>query len=546
MNHDRRKPSAHTGPVRPGRDRTSFSQVPRPTRSALQKHARLLAWLGAIWAVPNGGLAQIDEVAVAPADGTCWGAYPTIVCTGGPCAGTLGNDVILGSPLADDIRGRAGDDIICGGGGDDIIRGGAGADHLFGQAGADTIYGGLGDDHLHGNDGPDELHGGPGDDLIYGGLGMDTIHGGSGADAISGGRRADAIWGEDGDDEIYGDRGDDFLDGGDGMDLLVGGRGDDLLEGRAGADQLFGNLGADVLYGQDGDDALEGGGGPDTLYGGAGNDQLDGAAGDDVIYGEQGNDVLFGDAGDDLCDGGAGTDTEVGETCEDKVSVEFPPGDGRDKGSQLGARCDYWSQNCNAGLKCAPAPDGTFTCQPLPDNPDQVGDGCSALRQGDSCNVDGVCIDGVCIALCGGSPAAPTCPDNDQVCHLYDDGPALCEDVCDPLLSTPCPEGYRCAAEQGSLELFTCVHVDDGEGFPLPDGGACVTMSQCQGGLACLSAGALQYDYCNSNRTLSCCAPLCDLSDADPNAACSSPHVCTPFYGDNPPPGYAHVGVCTL
>ncbi|MEZ5806117.1 MAG: VWA domain-containing protein [Zhengella sp.] len=67
--------------------------------------------------------------------------------------GTLGNDILLGTPLPDEILADAGDD---------IVKGGAGADIIFGHDGDDIIDGEDGDDELHGDgsaceDGSDDV-----------------------------------------------------------------------------------------------------------------------------------------------------------------------------------------------------------------------------------------------------------------------------------------------------------------------------------------------------------------------------------------------------
>lgn len=86
-----------------------------------------------------------------------------------------GNDVALGSSLADAfIMGL----------GDDLARGFAGHDRLFGEAGQDTLFGGLGDDTLMGGWGHDRLLGEVGRDRLDGGAGNDVLSGGAGADVF--------------------------------------------------------------------------------------------------------------------------------------------------------------------------------------------------------------------------------------------------------------------------------------------------------------------------------------------------------------------------
>ncbi|HEY0026620.1 MAG TPA: M10 family metallopeptidase C-terminal domain-containing protein, partial [Allosphingosinicella sp.] len=63
----------------------------------------------------------------------------------GPTA-TAGNDTLVGSEAADELRGEGGDDILMGMGGDDSLLGGDGKDRLDGGTGYDRMIGGAGDD----------------------------------------------------------------------------------------------------------------------------------------------------------------------------------------------------------------------------------------------------------------------------------------------------------------------------------------------------------------------------------------------------------------
>lgn len=64
-----------------------------------------------------------------------------VVCMGGNCDGANGNvnELILGTPGNDTIRGRGGRDCILGGDGDDDIQGNNGGDVCIGGPGADTF-----------------------------------------------------------------------------------------------------------------------------------------------------------------------------------------------------------------------------------------------------------------------------------------------------------------------------------------------------------------------------------------------------------------------
>lgn len=87
--------------------------------------------------------------------------------------GTLGEEVLYGSVLADLLAGTAADDEVYSSLGNDTVSG-AGGD--------DILEGGSGDDLLRGNKGSDRLNGGDGDDTLKGGRGNDILRGGEGAD----------------------------------------------------------------------------------------------------------------------------------------------------------------------------------------------------------------------------------------------------------------------------------------------------------------------------------------------------------------------------
>lgn len=276
----------------------------------------------------------------------CNGELVTVYVGNGDVA-TSGDDVILGTEVADDIYGLGGNDTICGLGGSDLIvagdgndwvdagpggdevQGGRGRDEIYGGDGNDTLFGGLhadlldggsGGDLVSGNSGNDTLYGGPGVDEIIGGTGNDSIYtgdggtvgtgllvsGGEGNDVIRGGNHPDAIRGGNGDDILYGNGGNDEIYGGNDKDRIYGQSGNDLIKGDAGADTLVGGPGNDNVSGNSGNDDISGGGGNDVLTGHGGNDQ---------IYGDRGSDVLRGGPGSDQCVGGDGTDS-ANSTCE--------------------------------------------------------------------------------------------------------------------------------------------------------------------------------------------------------------------------------------
>jgi Ca2+-binding RTX toxin-like protein len=193
------------------------------------------------------------------------GEYGVVEIGAARIVGSTGDDLLDGTPAADDIRALAGYDRVHGRAGDDRIEGGPGHDALWGDLGNDTIDGNQGDDHVYGGGGADVLNGGTGDDRLRGGSGDDEVRGSSG------------------DDWVVGDAGNDVLYGGNGNDSLSGNVGNDTLVGHGGDDRLWGGSGNDVLYGGGGDDRLWGGSSGDTLAGGDGADTLTGGGGNDLF-----------------------------------------------------------------------------------------------------------------------------------------------------------------------------------------------------------------------------------------------------------------------
>ena len=232
--------------------------------------------------------------------------------------GLDGDDVLAGGDGGDRLEGGSGNDLLSGGNGHDSLAGGDGADRLSGGRGNDTISGDADNDLIHGGQGEDTLHGGDGNDRLYSEKGHDTLHGNGGNDVLYGGKNADTLFGDAGNDRLYGEYGHDTLFGGEGADVLYGGRDRDALHGGHGNDRLYGEYGSDLLTGGEGDDRLFGGRDQDRLYGGTGND---------VLNGERGRDTLYGGQGDDELNGGAQADKLYGEWGNDRLSG----GEGQDK-----------------------------------------------------------------------------------------------------------------------------------------------------------------------------------------------------------------------
>ena len=104
----------------------------------------------------------------------------------GTLTGTNGNNVIVGTSLADTINADSGNDTVCGGDGNDTINGGNDNDTLFGEGGNDIINGNNHNDTINGGPGTDTLNGNNHDDTIIAGDGEgDIVNGGNQNDVCS-------------------------------------------------------------------------------------------------------------------------------------------------------------------------------------------------------------------------------------------------------------------------------------------------------------------------------------------------------------------------
>lgn len=222
--------------------------------------------------------------------------------TNGNDRGDLGGSDLIGTNLADEIFGLAGDDLLNGRGGNDYLNGGAGRNTIVGGAGYDYVRadgalggffdGGADDDIMEFTSGAsgffdlgagwatfssnqalgrfsmqnfESLYTGAGFDTIWGTEGANEIRSGGGYDTVFGRGGVDTIRAGTGDDHVEGGAGNDWIDGEDGWDGLFGGTGNDMMYGRGGADLLWGGHGDDVMSGGLGSDTIDGGeGGFDT------------------------------------------------------------------------------------------------------------------------------------------------------------------------------------------------------------------------------------------------------------------------------------------
>jgi Ca2+-binding RTX toxin-like protein len=181
--------------------------------------------------------------------------------------GNIGDNVIMGNNIANNLNGGAGNDNLSGGSGSDYLYGQADNDSLDGGADADILYGGTGNDTLSGSTGNDYLFGEAGDDSLDGGDDTDVLYGGAGADSLDGGAGNDYASYYN-----FGVAGSTLV-----VNLLSTGlntgdaQGDtyaniEWLQGsRYAHNNLTGDLNNNRLYSYDGNDTLNGGGGNDPF-----------------------------------------------------------------------------------------------------------------------------------------------------------------------------------------------------------------------------------------------------------------------------------------
>lgn len=228
--------------------------------------------------------------------------------------GGSANDTFTGSPAANVLDGRLGNDTLRGADGDDMLEGGVN------DPGDDTLAGDGGNDVLYGRAGDDTLEGGPGNDPVLSGEGgTDTIRGGDGDDQLDGGPGLDTLEGGAGNDVLRGGDGGDSLDGGPGRDDMSGGDGEDIVKYDDRSSRVRVSLDGAPNDGTKGEgdnvrpdvEKVRGGSQDDTLRGSPGANVLDGAAGEDLIDGKQGVDELDGGSAADLLLADDGADDRV-------------------------------------------------------------------------------------------------------------------------------------------------------------------------------------------------------------------------------------------
>ncbi len=255
----------------------------------------------------------------------------------------------------------------------------------------------------------------------------------------------------------------------------------------------------------------------------------------------------------------AGSDTDPGMTEAGTTCGFICPGESTGMEATI-KLCDVFKQDCPEGEKCSAFAEGggsswnATKCVPVTGE-GTPGDVCKTEGGGvsglDDCEKGGFCWDvnemneGICVELCGGTEAAPTCSDEQEFnCAVVNDGVLnLCLPNCDPLVQD-C-EGDDLCLPIG--DTFVCVldasGADTGKALD-----PCEFANACDKGLVCLNPSAS--GKCDANAG-GCCMPLCDLADQQAaDAGCkevADDTSCVSLYEEGmAPPDFETVGICVV
>jgi hypothetical protein len=282
------------------------------------------------------------------------------------------------------------------------------------------------------------------------------------------------------------------------------------------------------------------------------------ACGDDGAAGDTGGQTTTG-TGDT---GGGGTLEPDGTTTGGGDDGIDESDDGVDDGPAQG-ECILWGGDCSDDAqKCmpwampgTPVPEETRCCA-LQDNPDLVGEPCTAQDYDgsciDSCEENSMCVidnpeslAGVCRRFCDpGDPSA--CPDTQTCKTFFELLPGvltvpMCMEKCDPLLQDCVQSGWQCIPDSptpAGQSGFICVPPPPDEPKMIFDG--CALANQCAPGLVCLTP-----DRVPDCASIACCSAYCSLSEG--NAPCQDLHPdmqCVDWM--SPDPEWEDVGACAI
>lgn len=214
-------------------------------------------------------------------------------------------------------------------------------------------------------------------------------------------------------------------------------------------------------------------------------------------------------------------------------------------------KCMPWSEDADR------TPDRARCC-PLQENPDLVGEPCTAEEYDgsciDSCEAGSMCLidnpdtlQGLCRGFC--DPGIPECDGGDGTCKSFFEllpgslTVPLCMDKCDPLTQDCAPDSWHCIPDTptpSGQSGFICVPPPPQE--PKAPLEACGLANDCSPGLVCILASRVP-GGCGASPQ--CCSAFCSVSEGDAPCQAIDPELtCVSWMA--PDPTWDDVGVCAL
>ena len=235
-------------------------------------------------------------------------------------------------------------------------------------------------------------------------------------------------------------------------------------------------------------------------------------------------------------------------------------------GDPMSGMCNIWMDDCSEGQKCAPVDtamplDGfanSTECVPVDANPKEVGEPCTKSDGGriDNCRRGAECKvryydmvetgtgEGLCVALCEGSPMDARCDDG-RVCGIWNGGSEpWCIEQCNILAQDCTADGWMCSYAGLAAESAGCVLDESGPTGAYADPCACEP-GCCDEGLICILGNALA--NCPEPGAVGCCTEYCDVNAENTCSGMPEGEECvssTELIGAVP--GLEEVGICIL
>jgi len=259
-------------------------------------------------------------------------------------------------------------------------------------------------------------------------------------------------------------------------------------------------------------------------------------------------------------DASESTDTGGVTTSDDTTGGSTGMATGAEEtGDPSEVMCNVWMQDCmGEDQKCMPIdtsmpqdgfPDANL-CVPIDANPKEVGEPCTQTDGGrlDNCRKGAQCMtpgsimstEGICVALCSGSPMEPVCEDGTN-CTVWNGGmEPWCAESCDLLAQDCSTSGWMCSL--ASLDGGGCVWDESGPMGAVNDPCSCEP-GCCDPGLYCVLNPSLLANC----EAAGCCTEYCDVQDPVCSGAADN-EECVPASDlvAGVGPALENVGICII